>query len=161
MSRTLTGGEEFGLDLAATNLSTGNGRLHPGRQTRYRDEDDRKVESESRSVSAMPMPSDSRGAIARNFDGRVDLHVRPYARHSRMDFMQHFLVGKPLEENGQESLGVVSTSFDITAFTDTHLLAGIDLETRTGILQGDAARSGNGRRAGRERNSSCGQALRL
>lgn len=34
---------------------------------------------------------------------------RPYARWSDMDFRQHFLPGKPLEENGQTSAGLIST----------------------------------------------------
>jgi iron complex outermembrane recepter protein len=35
------------------------------------------------------------------------LDVRPYLRSSRMEFLQHFLVGKPLENNGQDSGGVL------------------------------------------------------
>ena len=35
--------------------------------------------------------------------------VRPYLRHSAMDFLQHFLPGKPLEENGHTSAGIAST----------------------------------------------------
>ncbi|MGB2042158.1 MAG: TonB-dependent receptor plug domain-containing protein, partial [Porticoccaceae bacterium] len=34
------------------------------------------------------------------------LIVTPYIRYSQMDFLQHFLPGDPLEENGQKSLGV-------------------------------------------------------
>ncbi len=39
------------------------------------------------------------------------LELRPYLRTSRMDFLQHFLLGQPVERNGQESAGVM-TSFD-------------------------------------------------
>lgn len=38
----------------------------------------------------------------------VDADIRPYLRHSDMRFLQHFLPGQPLEENGQVSAGVVS-----------------------------------------------------
>ncbi len=34
--------------------------------------------------------------------------MRPYLRHSRMRFLQHFLPGQPLEENGQTSAGILT-----------------------------------------------------
>ncbi len=40
--------------------------------------------------------------------GRFDLDVRPYLRRSEMEFLQHFLPGKPLEENGHTSVGVLT-----------------------------------------------------
>lgn len=52
--------------------------------------------------------------------------VIPYARRSRMNFLQHFLPGKPLERNGQNSTGVL-TSW-LTANDDRELTLGIDLE---------------------------------
>lgn len=55
-----------------------------------------------------------------------DLDVRPYVRRTDMRFLQHFLPGQPLEENGHVSAGV------ITAFTFTgdryQTVAGFDLE---------------------------------
>ena len=39
---------------------------------------------------------------------RFNLDVRPFLRHSDMEFLQHFLPGKPLEENGQTSAGVLT-----------------------------------------------------
>jgi len=36
------------------------------------------------------------------------LDVRPYVRYSSMEFLQHFLPGQPLEENGHVSAGFVS-----------------------------------------------------
>jgi iron complex outermembrane recepter protein len=46
----------------------------------------------------------------RSFDGTDDLArdlvVTPYLRRSRMEFLQHFLPGQPLERNGQTSAGV-------------------------------------------------------
>ncbi len=41
---------------------------------------------------------------------RFDLDVRPYLRHSDMQFLHHFLPGMPLEENGHISGGVVSAA---------------------------------------------------
>jgi outer membrane receptor protein involved in Fe transport len=40
--------------------------------------------------------------------GRFDADIRPYLRHSDMEFLQHFLPGKPLEENGHTSVGVLT-----------------------------------------------------
>ena len=40
--------------------------------------------------------------------GAAALDVRPFARRSDMVFLQHFLPGQPLEENGHESFGVNS-----------------------------------------------------
>ncbi len=39
--------------------------------------------------------------------GEYDVDVRHYIRRSEMDFLQHFLPGKPLEENGHASLGML------------------------------------------------------
>ena len=57
---------------------------------------------------------------------RFDLDVRPFVRHSDMEFLQHFLPGKPLEENGHTSAGVLtSVSFESGQFAT---VAGLDLE---------------------------------
>ena len=66
--------------------------------------------------------------------GDAQLSIRPYVRHSRMNFLQHFLIGKPLEENGQDSIGVL-TALQKSVFADTQLLAGIDLELADGFLK--------------------------
>lgn len=49
--------------------------------------------------------------------------VTPYARRSQMNFIQHFLVGKPLEDNDQSSYGVLLA----------HHFDGGALDLRTGI----------------------------
>ena len=51
-----------------------------------------------------------------------------------MDFLQHFLIGKPLEENGQDSLGVL-TALQTVVSQDMQLLAGLDLELADGFLK--------------------------
>jgi len=38
---------------------------------------------------------------------KVDFDIRPFLRRSDMTFLQHFLPGQPVEENGQVSLGVL------------------------------------------------------
>jgi iron complex outermembrane recepter protein len=44
-----------------------------------------------------------------DLDGGRLLELRPYARHDRLRFIQHFLLGKPLEETGSNSAGVQAT----------------------------------------------------
>ena len=52
--------------------------------------------------------------------------VRPYLRHSDMEFLQHFLPGQPLEENGHVSAGVMTA---LTVSGDQHTsVAGVDVE---------------------------------
>ena len=70
-----------------------------------------------------------------------DLELIPYARSSRMDFLQHFLPGTPLEQNGQDSAGLLFSWSD-----DNALSAGIDLEWADGSLtefQQEALESGS------------------
>lgn len=55
--------------------------------------------------------------------------VIPYARSSQMDFLQHFLPGIPLEENGQNSIGALMSWSNNESWA-----AGIDLEWAKGDL---------------------------
>lgn len=61
----------------------------------------------------------------RSFDG-YSIELTPYVRHSDMDFLQHFLPGQPLEENGHTSAGMLtSLRFETDALT---LIVGADME---------------------------------
>jgi outer membrane receptor protein involved in Fe transport len=57
---------------------------------------------------------------------RFDLDIRPFLRHSSMRFLQHFLPGQPLEENGHVSGGVLATA--TLARPRQTLIVGIDIE---------------------------------
>jgi len=73
------------------------------------------------------------GLLQPGIAGAARLELRPYLRTSRMEFLQHFLLGKPLERNGQESAGLM-TSFtwdDEPAWT---LVTGLDLELADSFL---------------------------
>ncbi len=59
--------------------------------------------------------------------------VTPYLRYSDMAFLQHFLPGTPLEENGQKSLGVQS-SFRIKQ-DNSQFIVGLDAEYVDGWLK--------------------------
>ena len=61
------------------------------------------------------------------------LELRPYLRTSRMEFLQHFLLGKPLERNGQESAGVM-TSLTWDSDPQWTLVTGADLELAKSFL---------------------------
>jgi iron complex outermembrane receptor protein len=64
-------------------------------------------------------------------DTQVDL--RPYLRSSHMKFLQHFLVGKPLEINSQDSAGL-ALSVDHRWAGGRRMTAGTDLELGDGSL---------------------------
>jgi outer membrane receptor protein involved in Fe transport len=54
------------------------------------------------------------------------IDIRPYLRRSDMTFLQHFLPGQPLEENGHVSAGaLLSTTYD---GDDTSTVVGVDFE---------------------------------
>lgn len=122
----------MGLSLAATNLNQETAGFIQG-ENAYKD---------PAIAKSNPNPEAYRDAYAVRLTGqyqrplseRVQLDVRPYVRHSRMDFLQHFLIGKPTEENGQDSVGVL-TALQIDAFTNTSLLTGIDIEFADGFLK--------------------------
>ena len=57
---------------------------------------------------------------------RYDLDVRPFLRHSAMEFLQHFVPGQPLEENSHVSAGVMTA---VTAVSgEATNVIGVDLE---------------------------------
>jgi len=62
------------------------------------------------------------------------LELRPYLRSSRMQFLQHFLLGQPLERNGQESGGLMS-SITWDTNPDRQLVTGLDLEIADSFLE--------------------------
>lgn len=62
----------------------------------------------------------------------AELRVTPYARWNDMDFLQHFLPGNALEENGHWSVGVQSAYYlDRDRFS---FIAGVDAEYTQGWL---------------------------
>jgi iron complex outermembrane recepter protein len=69
----------------------------------------------------------------RREDGERSLELRPYARASRMRFLQHFLPGQPLEENDQVSGGLQFSGRQVAAGGLLHY--GIDFELAEGSLE--------------------------
>ncbi len=72
--------------------------------------------------------------FAAQYRGAAGAELRAYLRSSRMDFLQHFLLGQPVEDNGQDSGGVMlSTTLDLGGGA---LIAGLDAElARSSLLQ--------------------------
>lgn len=69
--------------------------------------------------------------------------ITPYLRKTDMEFLQHFLPQTPLEENGQESVGFMSTWYDDV--TDNfQWIAGLDAELTDGYLRETQAASTDG-----------------
>lgn len=62
-------------------------------------------------------------------DNGTRFELIPYVRSSSMDFLQHFLPGKPKEENAQDSAGVL-----FTWLISEDLTSGFDLEWAKGSL---------------------------
>jgi outer membrane receptor protein involved in Fe transport len=62
------------------------------------------------------------------------LVITPYIRYSQMDFLQHFLPGDPLEENGQKSVGV-QIGYHRPLSQNLNVIAGLDLEITDAYLK--------------------------
>jgi len=73
--------------------------------------------------STIEAPLGARGRVA----------ITPYGRWNDMDFLQHFLPGAPLEENGHWSVGVQSAYY-LDAERQS-LIAGVDAEYTEGFLK--------------------------
>ncbi len=67
------------------------------------------------------------------YEHAAGLAIRAYLRSSRMDFLQHFLLGQPLEDNGQDSGGLM-LSFVDGAFGGGELMLGMDLDFAASAL---------------------------
>lgn len=87
--------------------------------------------------------------LATRIDYQLDdvshITVTPYVRYTDMDFLQHFLPGTPLEENGQKSVGIQTAYFrDIG--DSLNIVTGIDLEYTDAFLKQsqDAPTQGSG-----------------
>lgn len=87
-----------------------------------------------------PNPEAFRDVRSARFHSRFDLMlndsrltVTPYLRMTDMRFLQHFLPGQALEENGHRSVGVQSAWY--VSPGDSDLITGIDIELTRGFLQ--------------------------
>ena len=72
--------------------------------------------------------------FASQYQGESGNELRVYLRSSRMDFLQHFLLGQPTEENGQDSGGIMFTTTG-RAVAGGEMIAGFDTELARSSLQ--------------------------
>ena len=67
------------------------------------------------------------------FDNNSALSITPYVRDQSMDFRMHFLPGKPLEQNAQEGVGVL-TQYNYIMSPSLNIDVGLDAEYTQGEL---------------------------
>ena len=119
------------LRLNATNLEQDTAGFIVGEDS-YRDEDIAKSNPNPEAYrNAHSVRASAHYAFTRREVEDYDLRIM--ARSSRMDFLQHFLLGKPLEENGQDSVTVL-LSRAIPA-GGGRLIMGLDGEYASGFLR--------------------------
>lgn len=70
----------------------------------------------------------------------AELILTPYVRHTKMDFLQHFLPGDPLEQNGQTGAGTQLT-YHFSPQPQTKLILGADIEYTDAFLKQSQATS--------------------
>ncbi len=76
--------------------------------------------------------------------GAWEIQLTPFARYSSMDFLQHFLPGQPLEENGQHSAGIRGLArrswgdFNLTVGADVDWADTYLRQTQVGPTEGSA-----------------------
>jgi len=63
-----------------------------------------------------------------------ELSLTPYLRHQEMRFLQHFLLGEPMEENGVEAAGL-QAAWALPVGTEARLRTGLDAEWAEGWLK--------------------------
>ncbi len=124
--RALSAGE-LTLRLAATNLDQQTAGFIVGPNA-YRDR------ALARSNPNPEAYRDAQSArLTTHYQGESGVDLRAYVRSSRMDFMQHFLLGQPVEDNGQDSAGVLF-SFTRADIAGGVLVLGADAELAASSL---------------------------
>jgi outer membrane receptor protein involved in Fe transport len=125
-----TGAIEREALVAATTLSQDTAGYITGLHA-YRDD---QLRSGNPNPEAFRDADSVRASFAwRRDEGGRRLELRPYARASRMRFLQHFLPGQPLEKNGQASAGMLVAARTPAAGGALHY--GVDLEIAQGYLE--------------------------
>lgn len=66
--------------------------------------------------------------ITQRYDFNNGLMITPFARYSKMEFLQHFLPGKPVEKNQHYSFGV-QTQYQFMYSPDLRIDVGLDIES--------------------------------
>jgi iron complex outermembrane receptor protein len=118
--------------LHATNLNQETAGFIEGHDA-YKDDDLKRYNPNPesfRDASSLRLSSRFEWALAAG--SRVS--VTPYYRKADMDFLQHYLPGTPLEENGQYSFGL-QTMFASNQEGQLRWQVGLDMETTKGYVK--------------------------
>lgn len=119
--------DDLRMSLAATELHQETAGYIPGFEA-YRDE---ALRHANFNPEAFRDARSERAALHWDPPGGLEAHA--YARSSRMSFLRHFVPEKSLEENGQDSMGLM-LRYDWLAGTERGLVSGMDLELTRGFL---------------------------
>ena len=93
-------------------------------------------------IESNPNPEAYRDARSFRLHSRIEkdlannqlLTITPYWRETEMEFLQHFLPGNPVEENGQDSIGAMLAWYD-DINDRMQLIVGMDLELTDSYLK--------------------------
>lgn len=127
-----TGDWNIATSFVATNLNQETAGYLEGKDS-YKDKDLIKTNPNPeayRDVQSFRLYS----RLERSFDDDSSLVITPYARHSEMDFLMHFLPGQPLEQNGQDSAGLM-LAWHSAMGDSLRLVSGLDTEITDGYLK--------------------------
>jgi len=121
------GAGELTLRFAATRLDQETAGFITG-EGAYRD---------AAAARSNPNPEAYRDAhslrVSARYRSESGLEWRGYLRSSRMDFLQHFLLGQPVEDNGQDSAGLL-WSLARAGVAGGELVVGADAEIAASML---------------------------
>lgn len=128
VERDLAGGR-LRVMLSATDLDQETAGFIVGRNS-YRDPQQRRANANPEAYRK------ARSArLIAHYESEDGFDARAYARTSDMDFLQHFLLGQPIERNGQDSAGLMLAWHG--GVGALHWRAGLDLEAARGSLVED------------------------
>ncbi len=141
LNRSLKSGE-FGAGFSASNLDQDTAGFIVGKDA-YKDSTIRTTnpnpeafrKADSQRLFLRWTPTEGHALSGSDF--------RAYARRSDMEFLQHFIPGQPLEENGQVSGGLMWV-MQSRMGSSTTLTSGLDLEYANGFVKQFQAKPLNG-----------------
>ncbi len=159
VARQALAGGDLTLRLAATNLEQQTAGFISG-EGAYRD---------AALARSNPDPDAYRDAhslrLTAHYRGNSGFEWRAFLRSSRMDFLQHFLLGQPVEDNGQDSAGLLlslargAAGGELVLGADAELAKSTLLQWQEGPTTGGSPAANAIRPAGRHYDYDVGSQL--
>lgn len=127
-----TGDWNIATTFAATNLNQETAGFIQG----YKAYEDKRLSKSNPNPEAYRDAKSFRlySRMEKQVDENSSLVITPYWRKTEMEFLQHFLPQAPLEENGQDSVGLMLTWYEDQSDT-FQWIAGLDAEFTDGYLR--------------------------